>query len=90
MAEKHVFEPKWPDQPNGPNGLHYPDDIQERTPPPNVVPHEVIDIISRSKVKRIIIKKDQSFTLFPKLPLELRRLIWRHSLPGPRIVYIYC
>ena len=90
MAEQPVFEPKWPDQPNGPNGLYYPDDIKERTPHPDVVPHEVIDIISRGKFKKFVIKKDQSFTLFPRLPLELRRLIWRHSLPGPRIIYIYC
>jgi len=90
MAEQPVFEPKWPDQPNGPNGLYYPDDIKERTPHPDVVPHEVIDIISRGKFKKFVIKKDQSFTLFPKLPLELRRLIWRYSLPGPRIIYIYC
>ncbi|PMD17390.1 hypothetical protein NA56DRAFT_692006 [Hyaloscypha hepaticicola] len=80
MAEHAVFEPKWPDQPNGPNGLYYPDDIQERTPQPDVVPHAVIDVISKSKLKKFTIKKDQSFTLFPKLPLELRRLIWRHTL----------
>jgi hypothetical protein len=45
MAEQPVFEPKWPDEPNGPNGLHYPGDIEERTPHPDVVPHEVIDIV---------------------------------------------
>ena len=28
------------------------------------------------------------FTLFPKLPLELRRKIWKHTLPGPRVVPI--
>jgi len=28
------------------------------------------------------------FTLFPKLPLELRLKIWKHTLPGPRVVPI--
>jgi hypothetical protein len=27
-----------------------------------------------------------TFTLFPELPLELRRMIWRQALPGPRYV----
>ncbi|KAF2153133.1 hypothetical protein K461DRAFT_135643 [Myriangium duriaei CBS 260.36] len=30
------------------------------------------------------------FTLFLKLPIELRRLIWRHTLPGPRRVRVGC
>ena len=29
---------------------------------------------------------EQRFTLFPKLPTELRRKIWKHALPGPRVV----
>jgi hypothetical protein len=28
----------------------------------------------------------QSFTCFPNLPIELRLKIWRHCLPGPRLV----
>jgi hypothetical protein len=31
----------------------------------------------------------QEFTVFPSLPLELRRLIWGHSLPGPRVIEIF-
>ncbi|KAF7911125.1 uncharacterized protein EAF01_002633 [Botrytis porri] len=29
-----------------------------------------------------------TFTLFPKLPLEIRRMIWKKTLPGPRIILI--
>ena len=29
------------------------------------------------------------FTLFPKLPIELRLKIWREALPGPRIIEAY-
>jgi hypothetical protein len=29
---------------------------------------------------------EQKFTLFPKLPTELRHKIWKHALPGPRVV----
>jgi hypothetical protein len=32
---------------------------------------------------------DDEFTLFPKLPLELRRKIWSHALPGARVLEIY-
>jgi hypothetical protein len=28
------------------------------------------------------------FTLFPKLPVELRDLIWKHAAPGPRVIKI--
>jgi hypothetical protein len=31
----------------------------------------------------------QEFIGFPKLPLELRRIIWGHSLPGPRVIEIF-
>ena len=30
-----------------------------------------------------------TFTLFPKLPTELRHKIIRYSLPGPRLVHLY-
>ncbi|KUJ22822.1 uncharacterized protein LY89DRAFT_763295 [Mollisia scopiformis] len=30
-----------------------------------------------------------SFTCFPRLPAELRLKIWKHSLPGPRIITMY-
>jgi hypothetical protein len=29
---------------------------------------------------------DKMFTLFPKLPIELRLLIWEMALPGPRVL----
>ena len=28
----------------------------------------------------------QTFTLFPKLPIEIRWTIWEYALPGPRVV----
>lgn len=28
----------------------------------------------------------RKFTWFPRLPIELRRKIWLHTLPGPRLV----
>ena len=31
----------------------------------------------------VISHTNRVFTLFPKLPLELRRKIWKHTLPGP-------
>ncbi|OAA53395.1 hypothetical protein ISF_08748 [Cordyceps fumosorosea ARSEF 2679] len=31
-----------------------------------------------------------TFSLFPKLPAELRLRIWKHSLPGTRIVPVHC
>ncbi len=30
--------------------------------------------------------KLQSFTLFPKLPFEVRNMIWTYALPGQRII----
>jgi hypothetical protein len=31
----------------------------------------------------------ETFTIFANLPLELRRLIWGNSLPGPRVIEIF-
>jgi hypothetical protein len=31
----------------------------------------------------------ETFTLFPKLPIELRLKIWEEALPGPRIIEIH-
>jgi hypothetical protein len=36
--------------------------------------------------KSSITDTEQKFTLFPKLPTELRLKIWKHALPGPRVV----
>lgn len=30
----------------------------------------------------------EEFTVFPKLPIELRLRIWKFTLPGPRIVQV--
>lgn len=32
--------------------------------------------------------RDLMFTLFPKLSLELREMIWKFALPGPRTIEI--
>jgi hypothetical protein len=29
------------------------------------------------------------FSLFQRLPLELRRMVWQHALPGPQILEVY-
>jgi hypothetical protein len=29
-----------------------------------------------------------TFELFPKLPMELQRMIWKEALPGPRLVFL--
>ena len=36
--------------------------------------------------KSPITDTEQKFTLFPKLPTELRLKIWKYALPGPRVV----
>ncbi|KAH8744576.1 hypothetical protein BGZ57DRAFT_719052, partial [Hyaloscypha finlandica] len=30
----------------------------------------------------------QTFQKFPELPLEVRQKIWRHALPGPRVLQV--
>ncbi|KAE8441335.1 hypothetical protein EG329_005484 [Mollisiaceae sp. DMI_Dod_QoI] len=30
-----------------------------------------------------------SFTQFPRLPTELRLMVWKHALPGPRIIKLF-
>ena len=42
-------------------------------------------IVARMFVPRQIINGDYKSTPFPKLPIELCRMIWLKSLPGPRI-----
>ena len=33
-------------------------------------------------------KQDRSFTIFPQLPPEIRRKIWKAALPGPRLISV--
>lgn len=55
------------------------------------VPAQVKSLISRTYYP----SQDQphigppTFTFFPKLPPELRRMIWRHFLPGTRLVELF-
>ncbi|KAL2074935.1 hypothetical protein VTL71DRAFT_8715 [Oculimacula yallundae] len=43
-------------------------------------------VISSKSAQALIEKDDLPFTLFPKLPLELRLMIWECALPAPRII----
>jgi hypothetical protein len=80
------FEPKWPEDPNE-DGFYMPEDEDARTLPPDTAQTEVYDIISRTYLPgKSPINKLARFTLFPKLPFELRHLIWRYSLPRRRVV----
>jgi hypothetical protein len=80
------FEPKWPEDPNE-DGFYMPEDEDARTLPPNTARTEVFDIISSTYLPgKSPINTLAKFTLFPKLPFELRRIIWRYSLPRRRVV----
>lgn len=81
------FEPQWPNEYND-DGIYLPEDLDSRAPHPPAAPKAVFDIIS-STYHRPSHKQNNNlsgFKLFPKLPLELRRAIWRYSLPGRRVV----
>jgi hypothetical protein len=83
------FEPKWPDEPDD-DGVYLPEDEDSRTLPPSTAPKEVFEIISKTycpnpKPPKHILAE---FMLFPKLPIELRRVIWRCSLLGRRVVEV--
>lgn len=89
MASQPRFEPKWPNEPND-EGVVLPDDKEARTPHPPSAPEEVFGIISSTYRQRQKPREKLSeFTLFPKLSLELRRIIWRYSLPGRRVVEVF-
>lgn len=49
-----------------------------------------MDIPGSSIANPIVIEDDPEpeFTLIPKLPLELRRMIWKRAAPDPRVVKI--
>jgi hypothetical protein len=85
---KEKFVPKWPDEPNE-HDVYLPDDLDSRTPHPPTAPKALFDIISSTYYSSAKPNNDFArFTLFPKLPIELRRIIWRRSLPGQRVVEV--
>jgi hypothetical protein len=45
--------------------------------------------IDNGKLVRNRIQHSKRFTLFPKLPPELRRCIWNQALPGPQVIELY-
>lgn len=63
-----------------------------RTPSPNP-PTDVHDAPLQPTVELSTFQPNnpglQEFTVFPNLPLELRRMIWGYSLPGPRVIEIF-
>lgn len=46
--------------------------------------------LQRVHLSKVNGRGDARFTLFPKLPPELRRIIWEHALPGGQIIELYC
>ena len=89
MASQPRFEPRWHDEPND-EGVFLPEDKGARTPHPLSAPEEVFGIISSTYRQRQKPKEKLSeFGLFPKLPLELRQIIWRYSLPDRRAVEVF-
>lgn len=93
-----VFETSWPEFPRD-DGLYVPEDPEDkdrRTSYAASVPNEVLELIastyrlkSQDNAAGHDDKRPQKFVQFPKLPLELRRIIWRWSLPRSRIVEIF-
>ncbi|KAG4434830.1 hypothetical protein IFR05_009701 [Cadophora sp. M221] len=45
-------------------------------------------VVSPTTVDALVIDEEKKFALFPKLPLELRTMIWKQALPGPRVIAI--
>ena len=86
MPEHGQFVSKWPEHPIGTSiSIYYPEHLQDRTPHPEIRP-QVLDIVARMFVPRPIINGDYKSTPFPNLPIELYRVIWLKSLPGPLIL----
>lgn len=48
---------------------------------PNLPTH-----LNGSTSPAVPVTTDRTFTLFPKLPIELRLIVWEMALPGPRIL----
>ena len=65
-----------------PRDVARPKNSKGRTPLPNS------PIVPAGQTSHDLKTMEVNFTCFPKLPLELRREIWRHSMPGPRNITI--
>jgi 2EXR family len=82
------FEPKWPDERNE-GGMYVPEQ-DSRTPHPSFVPEEVLEIVSTTyRTTRKLNNARKRLKLFHKFPLEIRRMVWRQSLPGRRVVEVF-
>jgi 2EXR family len=90
MSEVPRFEPNWAEEPTSPDGIYYPGDIEKRTPHPEIVPRDVLDIVASTyNLSSFINNENTRFPIFPKLSVELRRMIWRWSLSRQRVVEIF-
>jgi hypothetical protein len=78
---------KWLEHPIGTNDFYYLEHLQDRIPHPEIMP-QVLDIVARMFITRPIINGDYKSTPFPKLPIELCRMIWLKTLPGPRFIEV--
>ncbi|KAH8789048.1 hypothetical protein F5882DRAFT_461416 [Hyaloscypha sp. PMI_1271] len=87
MPEHSQFVSKWPEHPIGTKCFYCPEHLEDKTPHPEIMP-QVLDIVARMFVPRPIINGDSKSTPFPKLPIELCRMIWLKSLPSPRIIEV--
>lgn len=68
--------------------LHYGERVRE----PLLQSYYNVNLTPKSTSKRTSkskAKPEPAFTLFPKLPAELRKLVWGFALPGPKIVTIF-
>jgi hypothetical protein len=83
-----TFVPSWSYAP-APDGLLVDASRALRTPHPTAVPDEIQKFIWYSCPNdQITTTATRTFTLFSNLPVELQRMIWKSTLPGPRYVEI--
>jgi 2EXR family len=87
-ASPDKFHPQWPEEARD-DCLSVPG-TNGRTPHPNFIPEDIIELISNTYLlTKELVGRLSEFTLFPKLPLEMRLMIWKHSLPGPRLMEVF-
>ncbi|KAH6724299.1 hypothetical protein BKA61DRAFT_588202 [Leptodontidium sp. MPI-SDFR-AT-0119] len=89
---RSVFVPNWLYLPRD-DGVYISDDKDRRTPHPPSAPKHVVDFVASTyKAKSATpchgSTSCQTFTLFPKLPSELRLEVWKFALPGSRVVEV--